>query len=145
MSQVTHTAAFSIESTSVPLAATSVATSFPGPSLLRRLGAWFGLVTAGPPTPAPPTTPQSSGPWIAGLVYTVVPPQPLGPAPHDDGELWYGIQKGKFVGVTQDHSLALTAVTSISNNQMKLYKSQLLALEAFNAGLDAGRVEVRPY
>jgi hypothetical protein len=74
-----------------------------------------------PPTPpaAPlPAVPQSTGPWEAGVIYSVVPPHALAAIADDNEELWYGILKGKFVGVTQNHSLALSAVVGVSNNSM---------------------------
>jgi hypothetical protein len=75
------------------------------------------------------------------------PPQPLAsiPVPAGDEELWYCILKGKFVGVTQNHPLAVDAVLGVSNNSMRSYKTQVLALAAFNNALAGTIVEVRPY
>jgi hypothetical protein len=82
---------------------------------------------------------------VVGVVYTVVPPHPLAPLSYDDGEPWYGILKGKYVGVTQNHALALDGIIGVSRNSMRSYKSQVAAVDAFNAALTAGVVEVRPY
>ncbi|KAJ7115516.1 hypothetical protein C8R43DRAFT_1138141 [Mycena crocata] len=115
---------------------------------VRVFSALFGYPSAAPtacssrPTPAPP---HATGPWTVGVVYSVVPPSHILPVSHDNGELWYGILKGKYVGVTQNHPLALQAVVGISHNSMKAYKSQALAVSAFNDALDDGLVEVRSY
>jgi hypothetical protein len=87
------------------------------------------------------------GPWEAGSIFSVVPPQPLASilVPAGDEELWYCILKGKFVGVTQNHPLAIDAVLGVSNNSMRSYKTQALALVAFNSALTLSIVEVRPY
>ncbi|KAJ7796344.1 hypothetical protein B0H14DRAFT_3494899 [Mycena olivaceomarginata] len=76
-----------------------------------------------------------------------VNPLPLAsiPVPAGDEELWYCILKGKFVGVTQNHPLAIDTVLGVSNNSMRSYKTQALALAAFNSALTLSIVEVRPY
>jgi hypothetical protein len=101
---------------------------------------------AAPPAPPLPAVPQSTSPWEAGVVYSVVPPRALAAIPddNDNEEPWYGILKGKFVSITQNHPLALTAVVGVSNNSMRGYKTQVL-LDAFNVALTAGLVEIRPY
>jgi hypothetical protein len=101
--------------------------------------------SAAPPAAPLPAVPQSTGPWEAGVIYSVVPPHALAAIAEDNEELWYGILKGKFVGVMQNHPLALTAVVGVSNNSMRRYKTQALALDAFNVALAAGLVEIRPY
>lgn len=100
---------------------------------------------AAPPAAPLPAVPQSTGPWEAGVIYSVVPPRALAAIAEDNEELWYSILKGKFVGVTQNHPLALTAVVGVSNNSMRGYKTQALALDAFNVALAAGLVEIWPY
>ncbi|KAJ7458850.1 hypothetical protein FB451DRAFT_1182430 [Mycena latifolia] len=96
--------------------------------------------------PAPPSlTPQSAGPWIAGVIFSVVPPQDLAAIPDGGEELWYGILRSKFVGVIKSHALALDAVVGISNNSMKSYKTQDLALDAFNTAHRGNLVQIRPY
>ncbi|KAJ7830021.1 hypothetical protein B0H14DRAFT_3465214 [Mycena olivaceomarginata] len=114
-------------------AATSTGVSVPVPASVRGqasssavgyIASWFGFgggAAPAPPTPpaAPlPAVPQSTGPWEAGVVYSVVPPRALAAIADDNEELWYGILKGKFISVTQTHSLALSAVVGVSNNSM---------------------------
>ncbi|KAJ7803063.1 hypothetical protein B0H14DRAFT_3487807 [Mycena olivaceomarginata] len=99
------------------------------PSTLRSLALWFGIGASPAPPAAPPAAPlpavpQSTGPWR--LVSSTALSLP-------------------FVGVTQNHPLALTAVVGVSNNSMRGYKTQALALDAFNIALTAGLVEIRPY
>ncbi|KAJ7479911.1 hypothetical protein FB451DRAFT_1395474 [Mycena latifolia] len=98
-----------------------------------------------PAPPAPSVVLQSTGPWVAGTLYSVVPPQDLVTIPGHDDELWYTILRGKYIGVVQDHTLALDAMVGISNNAMKSYKTQALAVAAFNAGLGGGLAQIHPY
>ncbi|KAJ7771167.1 hypothetical protein B0H14DRAFT_2632500 [Mycena olivaceomarginata] len=65
----------------------------PGPSLCRPVGGGAPSFLSSPPQPL------ASIPVLAG-----------------DEELWYCILKGKFVGVTQNHPLAVNAVLGVSNN-----------------------------
>ncbi|KAJ7080883.1 hypothetical protein C8R43DRAFT_1143054 [Mycena crocata] len=100
-----------------------------------------------PVLPAPSVTPTptgffTSGPWIAGNLYLVVPTGPLlpiGPLEDTDveGPVWYCITKGRYVGITLSNALALSAVVGVRHCCMKSYKTQALALAAFN--------ELRPY
>ncbi|KAJ7784912.1 hypothetical protein DFH07DRAFT_763525 [Mycena maculata] len=113
------------------------------------------------PTPSPPGTPppvatalagfQTRGPWVAGTLYLVVPTGPLvliPEAPVADGEdtpLWYCITKGTFVGVHLNHALVLAAVSGVSGSAMESYKTQALAVDAFNEMLGFhGMVQIRP-
>ncbi|KAJ7105444.1 hypothetical protein C8R43DRAFT_1140771 [Mycena crocata] len=107
------------------------------------------------PQPAPqlvtvpsPTGFQTTGPWIAGALYVVVPGGPLLPVAEpeytgDDAPLWYCITKGMFVGVTLSQGLASTATTGVRASAMKSYKTQIGALDAFNEMLRYGMVAVR--
>ncbi|KAJ6567622.1 hypothetical protein DFH09DRAFT_1314139 [Mycena vulgaris] len=88
---------------------------------------------------------QVTAPWIVGVVYSVVPTQLLTSIPVHDEELWYTILRGKYVGITQNHALALDTVVGILNNSMKSYKTQDLAVGAFNGALHVGLVQIRPY
>ncbi|KAJ7079709.1 hypothetical protein B0H15DRAFT_804277 [Mycena belliarum] len=76
------------------------------------------------------------GPWVAGSVYAVVPTGPLGLVAEDaiteQAEYWYCITRGLYVGVTISHALALGATSGVSRSAMKAYKSQQLAVAAFN-------------
>ncbi|KAJ7740753.1 hypothetical protein DFH07DRAFT_965294 [Mycena maculata] len=98
-----------------------------------------------PVNPNAPADTPATGMWFSGTVYHVVPTAHLTPLPYDNGELWYGILVGKFVGVTQNQGLALGAVAGISRNSMKSYKSQTQALDVFNHALDLGIVEIHPF
>ncbi|KAJ7140437.1 hypothetical protein C8R46DRAFT_1233884 [Mycena filopes] len=112
-------------------------------------------VPAPAPVPAPvvvPPTPPgvflTRGPWVAGALYIVVPPGPLAPiaeeqyATEDDAPGWYTITKGRYVGVTLSNALALASVVGISAGSMKKYKTQVLALAAFNEMLGYHLVSV---
>ncbi|KAJ7176157.1 hypothetical protein C8R43DRAFT_1118684 [Mycena crocata] len=61
--------------------------------------------------------------------------------PGDDG-LWYCITKGRYVGITPSNPLALHAVTGVTGNAMKSYKTQAQALLAFNNFQRYGMVTV---
>ncbi|KAK7008538.1 hypothetical protein R3P38DRAFT_3210865 [Favolaschia claudopus] len=91
-----------------------------------------------PPVPAAVSPFQSHGPWIAGIMYEVVPAQPLGAVPEEwsfTTRVWYCITKGKYVGVTRNNSLALGAVVGVSGGTMRSFKTQALALQSFNEAL----------
>jgi hypothetical protein len=106
-----------------------LSTSFPSPSVVTSVPAPVIQL------PAPPGF-HTRGPWVAGALYKVVPAAALAavaePATEDDDPLWYCITSGSYVGVTQSHALAVAAVSGVSRSAMKSYKSQTLALAAFN-------------
>ncbi|KAJ7490098.1 hypothetical protein B0H11DRAFT_2229615 [Mycena galericulata] len=77
---------------------------------------------------------QNTGPWIVGELYNVVPGGPLAPVP-DQGEKWYAITKGRYVGVTNNAAVADGAVIGVSHALRVHYDSQTLALAAFNLAL----------
>ncbi|KAJ7169408.1 hypothetical protein C8R46DRAFT_1217109 [Mycena filopes] len=90
-----------------------------------------------PPSPAPTSASQGiqhQGPWIAGALYGVVPTGPLTVIP-DNGEHWYAITKGLYVGVTNSTAIADGAVTRVSDALRINYKSQADAVNAFNQAL----------
>ncbi|KAK7019609.1 hypothetical protein R3P38DRAFT_3199259 [Favolaschia claudopus] len=95
-----------------------------------------------PPAPAAPAAPtgfRNHGPWVADALYLVVPAQHLQAVPEAfsfEVVLWYCITRGKWVGVTRSNSLALGAVVGVSGSHMKSYKTQALALAAFNQSLN---------
>ncbi|KAJ7103987.1 hypothetical protein B0H15DRAFT_942022 [Mycena belliarum] len=103
-------------------------------------------------TPVPAHTLHSGfltwGPWVAGALYQVTPAGPLALiaeadlVPNEDPPLWYCITRGRYVGVTLNHALALAAVTGVPRNSMKSYKSQLQAVDAFNDMLQYHMVAV---
>ncbi|KAK7043465.1 hypothetical protein R3P38DRAFT_3177874 [Favolaschia claudopus] len=110
----------------------------------------FGLPSPGPVvSPAIPAQPllRTTGPWIVGSLYIVVPPQHLAAIPEnqqtdEDTPVWYCISKGRYVGVTLIHAVALAAILGVSGGSMRSYKTQVKALEAFNNALDFHSVTV---
>ncbi|KAJ7143229.1 hypothetical protein C8R46DRAFT_1233004 [Mycena filopes] len=96
---------------------------------------------------APPTPIVPGAPWVAGPLYPYISDLHMvsDPALADNGTLWYVVVRGTAVGVIQDHAQALLAVTGISNNQMKGYKTLAQALFTFNHALDLSLVQVRPF
>ncbi|KAJ7435120.1 hypothetical protein B0H11DRAFT_2257619 [Mycena galericulata] len=94
------------------------------------------------PLPArlqPAFSPMARG-WRGGF-YVVIPPAPLLPIAEP---IWYCITKGRYVGVTLNNALALAAVVGVSGGNMKGYKTQALALAAFNELLQYHMVAVIP-
>ncbi|KAK6971923.1 hypothetical protein R3P38DRAFT_3241328 [Favolaschia claudopus] len=97
---------------------------------------------AAPPAVAAPAHPlpglRTSGPWIAGSMFLVVPTQHLQAiveptyATPEEAPRWYSITKGKYVGVTTNNALAVAAVSGVSGFNMKKHRTQLLALAEFN-------------
>ncbi|KAJ7079328.1 hypothetical protein C8R43DRAFT_951858 [Mycena crocata] len=83
-----------------------------------------------------PTYIRRSGPWVAGEIYGVVPTGPLILVP-DNGEKWYAITKGRYVGCTPSVAIADSAVTCVSHALRTGYGSQQLAVAAFNDALAA--------
>ncbi|KAJ7687067.1 hypothetical protein B0H14DRAFT_3176746, partial [Mycena olivaceomarginata] len=104
------------------------------------------VATAAPVVPLPAGF-QTQGPWVAGALYLVVPAGPLAPVPEEaaaEGEapLWYCITRGRHIGVTLHNSLALAAVVGVSRSSMKSYKTQALAVSAFNDMLTYNLIQV---
>ncbi|KAJ7044911.1 hypothetical protein C8F04DRAFT_1174653 [Mycena alexandri] len=110
----------------------------------------YPVDAAAAPVVAPGPTFQTRGPWVAGALFIVVPPVALSAIPEDplvDDEsspLWYAITKGTFIGVTLSNPLALAATVGVSGSRMKSYKSQALALAAFNEMLNFALLAVIP-
>ncbi|KAJ7433176.1 hypothetical protein B0H11DRAFT_2259700 [Mycena galericulata] len=93
-----------------------------------------------PPTVAPPTRRtglQTTGPWIVGELYSVVPSGPLALVP-DHGEKFYAITKGRYVGVTNNNAFADGAVSRVSHALRAQYDSQAEAVTVFNDALASG-------
>jgi hypothetical protein len=59
-----------------------------------------------------------------------------------DSPAWYAITRGLYVGVTLCNPLAVNAVSGVPRSGMKGYKSQALALAAFNELLGYNMVAV---
>ncbi|KAJ7442578.1 hypothetical protein B0H11DRAFT_2251482 [Mycena galericulata] len=99
-----------------------------------------------PPGPTAAPILAEPGPWVVGVLYSEVPSTPL-PADSvvDNGQGWYGVIKGRKVGITQNHALALEAVVGVSNNAMRSYKTLDAAVTTFNHALVIGLVELRNY
>ncbi|KAJ7860161.1 hypothetical protein B0H13DRAFT_2355767 [Mycena leptocephala] len=62
------------------------------------------------------------------------PRGPLAIVP-DNGEKWYAITKGRYVGVTNNLAIADAAVTRVSHALCASYSSQVDAVAAFNQAL----------
>ncbi|KAJ6489314.1 hypothetical protein C8R47DRAFT_1215661 [Mycena vitilis] len=100
------------------------------------------------PAPAASTAPAQAngfvrltGPWIAGRVYSVIPTANLASVA-DNGGKWFSITRGKYIGLTQNSAVALTAVTGISTGLMQKFSNQTDALNNFNSALASGALAV---
>ncbi|KAJ6518050.1 hypothetical protein C8R47DRAFT_1062604 [Mycena vitilis] len=103
-----------------------------------------------PPTPTPAPAPgtagpaaflRSSEPWLAGYLFNVVPAAPLSPIP-DNGNKWFAITRGKYVGLTKNSAISLNAVTGVSTGLSDKFTTQDDALEHFNAALQSGAIAI---
>ncbi|KAJ7687790.1 hypothetical protein B0H16DRAFT_1221796, partial [Mycena metata] len=65
-------------------------------------------------------------------------------ADDESGPTWYSISKGTFIGVTLSNHMALAATVGISGSHMKGYRTQALALAAFNEMQQFGLLGVIP-
>ncbi|KAJ7735168.1 hypothetical protein B0H16DRAFT_1278185, partial [Mycena metata] len=65
-------------------------------------------------------------------------------ADDESSPIWYSITKGTFIGVTLNNAMALAATVGISGSCMKGYKTQALALGAFNEMQQFGLLAVIP-
>ncbi|KAJ7169173.1 hypothetical protein C8R43DRAFT_945126 [Mycena crocata] len=113
-------------------------------------GGSFSLPTAPPATVATPAAPvapaapaflRTTGPWIAGLLYVVVPTHPLAPVT-DLNEKWFAITRGKYVGLTKNSAISLRAVTGVATGLHEKFSNQADALEHFNTALAANAVAI---
>ncbi|KAJ7477127.1 hypothetical protein B0H11DRAFT_2234604 [Mycena galericulata] len=129
---------------SAAMASLSQASPAPAPSTTVAAPAPAAPVVAAPA----PAGFLTQGPWVAGGLYVVVPSSSLlpiaeaPPANEDDAPTWYCITKGRYVGVTLSNSLAVASIVNISGGTMKGYKTQALALQAFNDLLQYRMVSV---
>ncbi|KAJ7079042.1 hypothetical protein C8R43DRAFT_965910 [Mycena crocata] len=86
---------------------------------------------------------QSEAPFVANGVYRVTPTEPLVaidepiPAPE-----WYAITRGRFVGVVDQYALSAIAISGVAHAVRKSYTTQNLVIDAFNAALRWGGVQV---
>ncbi|KAJ7830848.1 hypothetical protein B0H13DRAFT_1915746 [Mycena leptocephala] len=104
------------------------------------------------PAPAALETPifRTTGPWVAGALYIVVPTSAMAaiveeaPPFGDPTPVWYCITKGRFIGVTLSNALALSATVGVSGFAMKGYKTQAIAVGVFNQMLGYRMVAVLP-
>ncbi|KAK6985137.1 hypothetical protein R3P38DRAFT_3230797 [Favolaschia claudopus] len=93
---------------------------------------------------------RTTGPWNVGFLFIVVPPQHLTAIPDpplpagEEFQYWYCISKGRFVGITLSHGFAMAGTLGVSGAQLKAYRSQIQALDAFNQYLDFHMVTVVP-
>ncbi|KAJ7869812.1 hypothetical protein B0H13DRAFT_1896494 [Mycena leptocephala] len=84
---------------------------------------------------------RGTGPWIAGTLYSVVPLAPLA-AVQDNGDKWFSITRGKYVGLTKNAAISLNAITGVSTGLSEKHSSQADALDNFNMALATGAVSV---
>ncbi|KAJ7914817.1 hypothetical protein B0H13DRAFT_1872529 [Mycena leptocephala] len=105
-----------------PIAAPASAVPTPAPATSVPAPAPTTAVSV----PVPPTVFHATGPWVAGALYIVVPGAPLAAIPEATPAY------GHFVGCTLSNALALNATIGVSGSAMKSYKTQALALTAFN-------------
>ncbi|KAJ7834174.1 hypothetical protein B0H13DRAFT_2370003 [Mycena leptocephala] len=97
-----------------------------------------------PPLPTAGAAPgffQTTGPWVAGNLYTVVPTAPLSPVP-DQGERWFSVTRGKYVGLTKNSAISLNAVTGVSTGMTARFSTQTEAISNFNGALHSGVVAI---
>ncbi|KAJ7469738.1 hypothetical protein B0H11DRAFT_2238183 [Mycena galericulata] len=148
--QLLSAAMASLTQTSKPAAAPAPAAE---PAPVPVAAAVTSTPAPDPPAAPAPTAPApggflTRGPWISGSLFVVVPQGPMLPVAEDpvvdaaEGPYWYAITKGRYVGVTLSNALALASVTGISGGSMKAYKTQALALAAFNEMLQYHMVAV---
>ncbi|KAJ7473864.1 hypothetical protein B0H11DRAFT_1918679 [Mycena galericulata] len=96
------------------------------------------------PTPAAAGLTRTTAPWTAGLLYSVAPLAPLQAVP-DNGEKWFAITRGKYVGLTKNSAISLNAVTGVPGGLAEKFSAQSDALEYFNGALVSGAVAVIYY
>jgi hypothetical protein len=84
---------------------------------------------------------HNTAPWLSGYLYSVVPQSPLGPIP-DNGEKWFAVTRGKYVGLTKNSAISLNGVTGISTALSERFNTQAEALSHFNAALGINAVAV---
>ncbi|KAJ7431201.1 hypothetical protein B0H11DRAFT_2262224 [Mycena galericulata] len=100
-------------------------------------------VPAPAPAPALPPFVRTTGPWIAGQLYGIPPLAPLTAVP-DNGEKWFAITRGRYVGLTNNSAISLNAVTGVSGALSGRRTTQAEALAHFNSALQTGAVAVIP-
>ncbi|KAJ7487165.1 hypothetical protein FB451DRAFT_1392011 [Mycena latifolia] len=135
------------ESPSVPAASTPQSNNAPSVTALHNAGVQMQSAPAAAIAPAASTGFLTRGPWVVGGLYLVVPTGPLALIPEQEPaeeQFWYSITRGRYVGVTLSHSLALAAVSGVSRSSMKSYKTEVAAAAAFNEMLSYNLVAVLP-
>ncbi|KAJ7751469.1 hypothetical protein B0H14DRAFT_3513253 [Mycena olivaceomarginata] len=144
-------AAAAVPATAPPPAAALPAAPVAAPAAVAAAPATVvaaSAVVAAPAVAAPAHVGfQTRGPWVAGALFLVVPTGPLthipeDPAPEGLETLWYCITRGKYIGLTTNNSLAMAAVIGVSRSSMKSYKTQALAVAAFNEMLQFNLVQI---
>jgi hypothetical protein len=84
---------------------------------------------------------RMGAPWVAGLLYGVIPGASLTSIP-DNGGKWFAITRGKYIGLTQNSAISLNAVTGISTGLSEKFGSQADALNHFNGAHHTGSLAV---
>lgn len=103
-----------------------------------------GQTTAAPSAPA--QAPQgsvirSTAPWIAGHLYSVVPPVALSAVPDNSGK-WFAITRGQYIGLTQNSAISLNAVSGFSTALSEKFNNQGEALSHFNSARASGALAI---
>ncbi|KAJ7028760.1 hypothetical protein C8F04DRAFT_1265719 [Mycena alexandri] len=89
----------------------------------------------------PPGFLQSEAPWKAGILYSVVPREPLAPT-SDTSNKWFAITRGKYVGITKNSALSLNAVIGVGSALSDRCGSLDEALDLFNTALAGNAIAV---
>ncbi|KAJ7477058.1 hypothetical protein B0H11DRAFT_2235012 [Mycena galericulata] len=84
---------------------------------------------------------RTAGPWIAGELYGVIPLHALAAVP-DNGEKWFAITRGKYVGLTTNSAISINAVSGVPGSICHKKNNQAEALVYFNEALAIGAVAV---
>ncbi|KAJ7653360.1 hypothetical protein DFH06DRAFT_1330741 [Mycena polygramma] len=96
---------------------------------------------AAPAVPAVPAFVQSTGPWVVGSLFNVIPAAHL-TGIDEIADKWYAITKGTYVGITKHNNLSSNATVGVSGSQQNGFTLQSEAITAFNTALDGGMVRV---
>ncbi|KAJ7601470.1 hypothetical protein DFH06DRAFT_1352759 [Mycena polygramma] len=90
-----------------------------------------------PVVPGVPAFVQSTGPWVVGSLFNVIPAAHL-TGIDEIADKWYAITKGTYVGITKHNNLSSNATIGVSGSQQNGFTLQSEAITAFNTALDGG-------
>ncbi|KAJ7603765.1 hypothetical protein DFH06DRAFT_1151642 [Mycena polygramma] len=94
-----------------------------------------------PVVPGVPAFVQSTGPWVVGSLFNVIPAAHL-TGIDEIADKWYAITKGTYVGITKHNNLSSNATIGVSGSQQNGFTLQSEAITAFNTALDGGMSRV---